>query len=181
MNTINQQIYELGLIPVIKITDPAKAVPLARALCRGGLPAAEITFRTSCAAEAIAAITKECPEMLVLAGTVLNAEQADRAVAAGAKAIVSPGLNPNTVRHCQKIGVPIIPGTANPADVEAAIKGLPDAATIASGDAAAIQKVNAAAEAYTALSDVAKAQISPANVAAIVAAAQGASATRRPL
>ena len=122
MNTINQQIYELGLIPVIKITDPAKAVPLARALCRGGLPAAEITFRTSCAAEAIAAITKECPEMLVLAGTVLNAEQADRAVAAGAKAIVSPGLNPNTVRHCQKIGVPIIPGTANPSDVEAAIE-----------------------------------------------------------
>ena len=122
MKTMNQQIYELGLIPVIKITDVSKAVPLARALCNGGLPAAEITFRTACAAEAIAAITKEFPDMLVGAGTVLNAEQADRAVAAGAKFIVSPGLNPNTVRHCQKIGVPILPGCANPSDIEAAIE-----------------------------------------------------------
>ncbi|MBE6560592.1 MAG: bifunctional 4-hydroxy-2-oxoglutarate aldolase/2-dehydro-3-deoxy-phosphogluconate aldolase [Ruminococcaceae bacterium] len=122
MKTMNQQLYELGLIPVIKITDPAKAVPLARALCNGGLPAAEITFRTACAAEAIAAITGEFPDMLVGAGTVLNAEQADRAVAAGAKFIVSPGLNPNTVRHCQKIGVPILPGCANPSDIEAAIE-----------------------------------------------------------
>jgi len=122
MKTMNQQLYELGLIPVIKITDPAKAVPLARALCNGGLPAAEITFRTACAAEAISAITKEFPDMLVGAGTVLNAEQADRAAAAGAKFIVSPGLNPNTVRHCQKIGVPIIPGCANPSDIEAAIE-----------------------------------------------------------
>jgi len=122
MKTMNQQIYELGLIPVIKITDVSKAVPLARALCNGGLPAAEITFRTACAAEAIAAITKEFPDMLVGAGTVLNAEQADRAAAAGAKFIVSPGLNPNTVRHCQKIGVPILPGCANPSDIEAAIE-----------------------------------------------------------
>lgn len=122
MKTMNQQIHDIGLIPVIKITDPAKAVPLARALCNGGLPAAEITFRTSCAAEAIAAITKEFPDMLVGAGTVLNAEQADRAAAAGAKFIVSPGLNPNTVRHCQKIGVPILPGCANPSDIETAIE-----------------------------------------------------------
>lgn len=122
MKTMNQQIHDIGIIPVIKITDPAKAVPLARALCRGGLPAAEITFRTSCAAEAISAITKEFPDMLVGAGTVLNAEQADRAAAAGAKFIVSPGLNPNTVRHCQKIGVPILPGCANPSDIEAAIE-----------------------------------------------------------
>jgi len=119
---MNEQLYEIGLIPVIKITDPAKAVPLAKALCRGGLPAAEITFRTSCAAEAIAAIVKECPDMLVGAGTVLNAEQADRAAAAGAKFIVSPGLNPTTVRHCQKIGVPILPGCSNPSDIEAAIE-----------------------------------------------------------
>ena len=122
MKDMNQRLYEIGIIPVIKITDPKKAVPLARALCKGGLPAAEITFRTECAAEAIAAIVKEFPDMLVGAGTVLNAEQADRAVAAGAKFIVSPGLNPNTVRHCQKIGVPILPGCSNPSDIEAAIE-----------------------------------------------------------
>ncbi len=121
MKTMQEQMYELGLIPVVKITDPSKAVPLAEALCRGGLPAAEITFRTSCAAEAIAAITKACPDMLVGAGTVLNAEQADRAVAAGAKFIVSPGLNPKTVRHCLDIGVPILPGCATPSDIETAI------------------------------------------------------------
>ncbi len=119
---MNRFLYEIGIIPVIKITDAKKAAPLAQALCRGGLPAAEITFRTDCAAEAISAIAKECPDMLVGAGTVLNAEQADRAKAAGAKFIVSPGLNPNTVRHCQKIGVPILPGCANPSDIEAAIE-----------------------------------------------------------
>lgn len=122
MKTMNQLLYEIGIIPVIKITDPKKAVPLARALCRGGLPAAEITFRTDCAAEAISAIVREFPDMLVGAGTVLNAEQADRAKAAGAKFIVSPGLNPNTVRHCQEIGVPILPGCANPSDIEMAIE-----------------------------------------------------------
>ncbi len=122
MRTMNELLYEIGIIPVIKITDAKKAVPLARALCKGGLPAAEITFRTDCAAEAISAITAECPDMLVGAGTVLTAEQADRAKAAGAKFIVSPGLNPNTVRHCRKIGVPILPGCANPSDIEAAIE-----------------------------------------------------------
>lgn len=122
MKSINEQIYDIGLIPVIKITDPSKAVPLAKALCRGGLPAAEITFRTSCAAEAIKAITEEVPEMLVGAGTVLTPEQADAAVAAGAKFIVSPGLNPRVVKHCQEIGVPMLPGCANPSDLEAAIE-----------------------------------------------------------
>ncbi len=122
MKSMNQMLYEIGIIPVIKITDPKKAVPLARALSNGGLPAAEITFRTECAAEAISAIVKEFPDMLVGAGTVLTPEQADRAKAAGAKVIVSPGLNPNTVRHCQKIGIPILPGCSNPSDIEAAIE-----------------------------------------------------------
>lgn len=122
MKTINEQIYDIGLIPVIKITDPAKAVPLAKALCRGGLPAAEITFRTACAAEAIKAITDEVPEMLVGAGTVLTPEQADAAVAAGSKFIVSPGLNPRVVKHCQKIGVPILPGCSSPTDIECALE-----------------------------------------------------------
>ena len=107
MKTIYDRIYETGIIPVIKIEDAANAVPLAKALIDGGLPAAEITFRTSAAADAIKAITEAFPDMVVGAGTVLNAEQADAAKAAGAQFIVSPGLNPNTVKHCQKIGVPI--------------------------------------------------------------------------
>lgn len=122
MSNIYTELYELGLIPVIKISDVETAVPLAKALCAGGLPAAEITFRTACAAEAIAAITRELPNMLVGAGTVLTPEQADRAVAAGAKFIVSPGLNPTVVKHCQSIGVPILPGCATPSEIEQALE-----------------------------------------------------------
>lgn len=120
--SIQQQIFEAGLVPVVKLKNASDAVPLARALCRGGLPVAEITFRTDCAAEAIAAITRDVPEMLVGAGTVLTPEQADRAVAAGAKFIVSPGLNPKVVSHCKEIGVLVIPGCSTPSDLEAAIE-----------------------------------------------------------
>ncbi len=122
MTELERKVYELGVIPVIKISDPDDAIPLAMALIDGGLPAAEITFRTSCAAEAIKKITDAFPEMLVLAGTVLNAAQVDAAVAAGAKMIVSPGLNPKTVSYCKSKNVPIIPGTANPSDIEQAIE-----------------------------------------------------------
>ncbi len=122
MTELERKVYELGVIPVIKISDPDDAIPLAKALIDGGLPAAEITFRTSCAAEAIKKITDAFPEMLVLAGTVLNAAQVDAAVAAGAKMIVSPGLNPKTVSYCKSKNVPIIPGTANPSDIEQAIE-----------------------------------------------------------
>ena len=122
MTELERKVYELGVIPVIKISDPDDAIPLAKALIDGGLPAAEITFRTSCAAEAIKKITDAFPEMLVLAGTVLNAAQVDAAVAAGAKIIVSPGLNPKTVSYCKSKNVPIIPGPANPSDIEQAIE-----------------------------------------------------------
>ena len=122
MTELERKVYELGVIPVIKISDPDDAIPLAKALIDGGLPAAEITFRTSCAAEAIKKITDAFPEMLVLAGTVLNAAQVDAAVAAGARMIVSPGLNPKTVSYCKSKNVPIIPGTANPSDIEQAIE-----------------------------------------------------------
>ena len=121
MKTMNQQLYELGLIPVIKITDPAKAVPLARALCNGGLPAAEITFRTACAAEAIAAITKEFPDMLVGAGTILNLEQCKQAVAMGAKFIVSPGFDAQVVGWCIENGIAVTPGCVTPTEITAAV------------------------------------------------------------
>lgn len=110
-----------GLIPVIKITDPEKAVPLAKALRDGGLNAAEITFRTACASEAIARIRKEYPDMLIGAGTVLTSGQADTAWEAGADFIVSPGLNPNVVSHCLSKSYPIVPGCATPSDIECAL------------------------------------------------------------
>ena len=90
-----KQIESMGILPVIKLNDAKDAVPLAKALCEGGLPCAEVTFRTDAAKDSIAAMTEAFPDMLVGAGTVLNAEQVDEAVAAGAKFIVSPGLNPD--------------------------------------------------------------------------------------
>lgn len=122
MKNIYERIYETGIIPVIKIEEAENAVPLAKALIDGGLPAAEITFRTDAAADAIKAISKAFPEMVIGAGTVLTTEQADEAKNAGAQFIVSPGLNPKIVKHCQEINIPIIPGCANPSDIEAAIE-----------------------------------------------------------
>ena len=116
-----QQLSLMGIVPVIAIQDANDAEQLAAALCEGGLPCAEVTFRTAAAEEAIRRMTHAFPDMLVGAGTVLTEEQVDRAVKAGAKFIVSPGLNPAVVRHCQEIGVPVCPGTANPSDVEAAL------------------------------------------------------------
>jgi 2-dehydro-3-deoxyphosphogluconate aldolase/(4S)-4-hydroxy-2-oxoglutarate aldolase len=121
MNELNKKLYEVGLIPVIKIEDAEKAVPLARALCEGGLPAAEITFRTAAAADAIRNIKKALPDMLLGAGTVLTTEQADAAIEAGASFIVAPGLNPEVVKHCQKKGIPMLPGCSSPTDVETAL------------------------------------------------------------
>ena len=116
-----EQLSRIGIVPVIAINDAADAVPLAQALIDGGLPCAEVTFRTAAAADAIKNMTEAFPDMVVGAGTVLTCEQVDRAVAAGAKFIVSPGLNPTTVKHCQEIGIPGCPGTANPSDIEVAL------------------------------------------------------------
>ena len=122
MKDIFEQLHDYGLVPVIKITKVENAVPLAKALAAGGLNCAEITFRTACAKDAIAAITKELPDMLVGAGTVLTTEQADEAIAAGSKCIVSPGLNPKVVKHGLEKGVPVLPGCATPSEVEQAIE-----------------------------------------------------------
>lgn len=102
--------------------DAKEAKPLAEALVKGGLPCAEVTFRTAAAEESIRIMASEFPEMLVGAGTVLTTEQVDRAVNAGAKFIVSPGLNPKVVQYCIDKGVPVTPGTSNPSDVEQAIE-----------------------------------------------------------
>ena len=97
MNTVLEKIKKMGIVPVVVIENEKDAVPLADALCNGGLPCAEVTFRTDAAKDSISVMTKAYPEMLVGAGTVLNTEQVDEAVEAGAKFIVSPGLNPDTV------------------------------------------------------------------------------------
>ena len=117
-----KELYSIGLIPVIKIENPDDAVPLAKALIDGGLPAAEITFRTACAAEAIKNITEAYPEMLVGAGTVLTCEQVDAAIAAGSKFLVSPGLNPKVTAYALSKGITMLPGCSNPSDIEAALE-----------------------------------------------------------
>ncbi len=121
MNILNE-VSNIGIIPVIKINDAKKAVPLAKALIDGGLPAAEVTFRTDAAEDAIRAISDAYPEMLVGAGTVLTIEQAQRALNAGAKFIVSPGFNPKVVKWCLDNGVTPLPGCTTPSEIEQALE-----------------------------------------------------------
>ncbi len=119
---IQAKFREIGVIPVIKINNAESAVPLAKALCAGGLPAAEITFRTAAAEDAIRRIAKEVPEICVCAGTVLSVETAQRAVLAGAGAIISPGMNREVVLWCKENNIPVIPGCATPTEVESCIR-----------------------------------------------------------
>lgn len=121
MNEILARISQIGVVPVIAIDDAAQAVPLARALVKGGLRAAEVTFRTDAAAEAMEAIAAEVPDMLLGAGTVLTREQVDRALEAGARFLVSPGFNPDVVEHALSRGALIVPGTATPGEMEQAM------------------------------------------------------------
>lgn len=118
MDKLIKEISDTGVVPVVKIDNAADAVKLAGALRKGGNNCAEITFRTDAAEEAIRLISNEYPDMLIIAGTVLTAKQADRATAAGAKCIVSPGLNPEVVKHCIEKGYPVIPGVCTPSEVE---------------------------------------------------------------
>jgi len=122
MHAVLEKLGKIGIVPVIKIDDAEKAVPLARALAAGGIPCIELTFRTAQGEEAIRRISKEAPEMLAGAGTVLSTDQVDRAINAGAQFIVSPGLNPKVVSYCIKKGIPVTPGCANPSDIEQALE-----------------------------------------------------------
>lgn len=122
MNSVIEEISKIGIVPVIALDDVKDAEPLAKALCEGGLPCAEVTFRTAAAEESIRIMSEKFPNMLVGAGTVLTTEQVDRAVGAGAKFIVSPGLNPKVVSYCTSKNIPVMPGCANPSDIEQAIE-----------------------------------------------------------
>jgi len=122
MNEMLMKIQKMGIVPVVKLDDAKDAVPLAKALVEGGLPCAEVTFRTAAAEESIRLMRQAYPDMLIGAGTVLTTEQVDQAVNAGATFIVSPGLNPKVVRYCVDKNIPVTPGCSNPSDIEAAIE-----------------------------------------------------------
>lgn len=119
---MEQTIAKLGVVPVVVLEDAKDAEPLAKALCEGGLPCAEVTFRTAAAEESIRRMSEAFPEMLVGAGTVLTVEQVDRAVAAGAKFIVSPGFDPEIVDYCLSKSIPVYPGCVTPSEVAQAVK-----------------------------------------------------------
>ena len=121
MSDIYTKFHDIGIIPVVAINDAKHAVPLAKALVAGGLPIAEITFRTDAAEDAIKAIAKEVPEVLLGAGTVLTIDQAKRAVDAGANYIISPGIDPKVVGWCVENNIPVTPGVACPSDIAMAL------------------------------------------------------------
>ena len=150
MQELIKQISEIGVVPVIKIDRAEDAIPLAQALKNGGLCCAEITFRTDAAEEAIRLIHKEFPEFLIAAGTVLTPKQADAAINAGATFIVSPGLNPNVVKHCNDKGYPVIPGVCTPTEVEAAMSlGLSYLKFVPAEAAGGVKMIKAMSAPYT--------------------------------
>lgn len=121
MDKIFEEMKKYKIVPVIVIDDAEDAENLSDALCEGEIPVAEVTFRTEAAVETIRRMSRRHPDMLVGAGTVLTKEQVDRASDAGAKFIVTPGLNPEIVRYCQERNVPVCPGVATPSEVEKAM------------------------------------------------------------
>lgn len=124
MNTaqLTEKLKHIKIVPVIALDNASDAVPLGEALVKGGLPVAEITFRSDAAEQAIRLLRDANPDILIGAGTVLNAKQALAAKAAGADFIVTPGFNANTVKFCQDIEMPVTPGVNNPMAIEAALE-----------------------------------------------------------
>lgn len=122
MNEVLKKIQEIGILPVVVLEDAKDAKPLANALCEGGLPLAEVTFRTSAAKESIEIMSSQFPDMLVGAGTVLSVEQVKESIKAGAKFIVSPGFDDEVVNYCLENNIPVTPGTCTPSDVQKCYK-----------------------------------------------------------
>lgn len=165
MNEVFEKIHQIGILPVIALDDAAQAVPLAKALAAGGIPAAEVTFRTAAGEEAIRRIAQEVPEVLVGAGTVLTCEQADRAASAGAKFIVSPGTNPKVVQHCQEKGVQPVPGVVTPTEIETASElGLGVLKFFPAEPSGGLGMIKALAAPYTQIKFIPTGGISAANV-----------------
>ncbi len=123
MNALNERISEIGVVPVIKLNRPERdAANLGRALCAGGVPVAEITFRAAGADAAIRLMKEACPDMIVGAGTVTNTAQIDAVIAAGGQFIVSPGFDPELVQYAQEKNIPIFPGCTTASEYHQALK-----------------------------------------------------------
>ncbi|APX07873.1 2-dehydro-3-deoxyphosphogluconate aldolase [Vibrio campbellii] len=165
MSSIKEQLKALKVIPVIAIDKAEDIIPLGKVLAENGLPAAEITFRSAAAVEAIRLLRETQPDMLIGAGTVLNREQAIAAKEAGATFIVSPGFNPNTVKACQEIEIDIVPGVNNPSTVEAALEmGLTTLKFFPAEASGGINMVKSLLAPYTDIELMPTGGINPANI-----------------
>lgn len=150
MKDLAERFHEVGVVPVVVLEDAKDAVPLAQALVEGGLPCAEVTFRTAAAEESIRLMAEKFPEMLVGAGTVLTTEQVDAAVKAGAKFIVSPGFDPEIVDYCLEKDIPVLPGCISPSEVAQAVKrGLKTVKFFPAEQAGGVAMLKAMAAPYT--------------------------------
>ena len=150
MSNIADKFEELGVIPVVVLNDTKDALPLAKALVEGGLPCAEVTFRTEAAEESIRLMHEAYPDMVLAAGTVLTTEQVDRAVAAGASVIVSPGFDPEIVDYCISKNIPVMPGIVTPSELAQAVKrGLTRVKFFPATAAGGIKMIKAMCAAYT--------------------------------
>ena len=164
---LNARIRELKIVPVIKLDRASDALPLGKALRDGGLPIAEITFRTDAAEESIRALASGMPEILVGAGTVLTIDQVKRAQHAGARFIVTPGFNPTVVDYCVKNRIPIYPGINNPMGVEAALeRGLSVLKFFPSEASGGLKMIQALAGPYVGVKYIPTGGVTPANLAA---------------
>lgn len=165
MNLILEQLGRCGIVPVVVLNDADRALPLAKALCDGGLPCAEVTFRTAAAPKAIEIMTENYPDMLVGAGTVLTPQQAAQARSAGAKFIVSPGFNPRIVTYCLENDIPVTPGVMTPSEMELAMEmGLDVVKFFPAEPAGGLPFIKAVAAPYTQLRFMPTGGIHPGNV-----------------
>ena len=165
MNAVLEKIEKIGIVPVVVLNDAKDAEPLAKALCDGGLPCAEVTFRTAAAEESIRTMTEKYPEMLVGAVTVLTTEQVDRAVAAGAKFIVSPGFDPEIVDYCLEKEILVLPGCVTPSEVAQGVKrGLKVLKFFPAEQYGGVATIKAMAAAYVGIQFMPTGGINPKNV-----------------
>ena len=147
-----EQFTKVGIIPVVVLNDAKDALPLGKALVEGGLPAAEVTFRTDAAEESIRIMSQNYPDLLVGAGTVLTVDQAKRAVAAGAKFVVAPGFDEEVVQYCLDNDIPVCPGTQTASEMMKALKmGLTKVKFFPAENAGGLKMIKAIGAALTAL------------------------------
>ena len=150
MNKVVEELGKIGIVPVIALDDAKDAEPLAKALIEGGLPCAEVTFRTEAAEESIRRMHEKYPDMVLAAGTVLTTEQVDRAVAAGASLIVSPGFDPEIVDYCISKNIEVVPGIVTPSELAQAVKrGLTRVKFFPAEAAGGLAMIKAMCAAYT--------------------------------